>query len=587
MHTGEKRGQEPFLEERSVCFSNSPLLVNIDNRKVATRMSATPSEKQGRGIDGIAHHFLSQCDGPKPPLRRGPGSNEGPSPVEPNTDPEPGANRVVAEPALAETADPIDAEFPMSPPPFPPHWRENHHQARPSRPTAPPRLAGVALLADHLRNSRQRCLQFAQQWADKNGPVALLDLTCPSPDLTEIVPAAAQTGPPAEKAGPVDEFWQQLFGGNGLSQDQPAPHTDTAHPQGGLCAPATLAQLLRRRPQHAQTLLINLPSDQHEQARQVLKQCRHAVVLTGYQSPEMVEAYKALKWISPLAWDDLDVSVFVCGGQDESDARAIQQKLADTAWDFLGVDVRWGGWTAAIETIRPTSLAQFAPAPALWSELTTLLDASHVPGDSDDSAVRRPHETSAQALGPERESCDDPLPTASSAADTFSTTPPQPKPAAPRPSAPPTPCAITLSQPPQSSRCLSDALQLALPAWLDTLPHTMTLPLTLPTDLDPAGRILVDAAGQLHIMLAATAPDDGLLTRSLALRAWLLDHTAEVTEQAPQVRLDPDAPVGLVLISPAPAGPLRSLCQQFPDLPCQVFQLHLTRTAEACSLLLV
>jgi len=570
-------------------------------------MSANTNENQERGISGIAHHFLSQCDPAKPPVRQAPDSTPQTTPHPTTPQATPHCQEPASPPLNDNTNQPDDHDSPMGPPPFPPHWRQQQQRTDASRPKTPSPLAGVALLADHLQHNRQRTLQFAQQWADKNGPVLMLDLACPNPELIQVLPAVNQPDEPDHLDGPVDQFWQQLFG------------EDTTSPQPKL-ANAALTQLLQQHANLDQILLINLPTEQRDQARTILQQCRHAVVLASHQSAELVEAYKTLKWVSPLAWDDLDVSVFVCGGDNESHARTIQKKLADTAWEFLGVDVRWGGWAAQDEPVRHTTLAQVTPAEALWSELKALLQntTQYTPPNHDDSAVRRPQETSTQASGLERESSDDLLPTASSAADPFSDEPPQQtkthqptpttqhttQPTAPQtldktPSpdptqtppppltTPKTPTTIPVPHPPQANRHLSDALQLALPAWLTSLPQTIALPVTLPAELDPAARILVDTTGRAHVMLASITPDQGLLTRALAVRAHLLNHLTQIAQQTTQLQIDTNAPVGLILISPAPADPLRQLCQQLADLPCQIFQLHLTHTDDACSLLLL
>jgi len=262
-------------------------------------MSEGPAKQQGRGIGGIAHFFLSRhpANGGRQPVRRGPGEEQ-PTASRESTpvSGEGGKEAVPQRESLAAGRQAHNAGEAFG--------DETWSSKRPRGSRAP---AGIAVLAGHLPEGRKWAEQLARQWAAANERVGLLHLEAEGATLREYVAAGEA---PAGQWGEAAEI------------------TEALAELGGRC----------------ETLLVAVGAELQDEVQGLIERCRHVVVCTTTAPDDVVAAYKLLKWLGPAAWQDKDVALLVCGAADESAARQVHEKLAETAWEFLSIDVGWAGW---------------------------------------------------------------------------------------------------------------------------------------------------------------------------------------------------------------------------------------------------
>jgi len=494
-------------------------------------MSVTPPTEQPRGIAGIAQLFLSRID---------------------NDSNHPGQHRA-AQPC-SQTG----------------HYR---------------RLAGITLLADHLEGSRQKVFAFARHWTDKNERVGILNLETSAVELIEF----ARQPTPSRPA--TDGSWDELFC---PAEPQAPPPTLPNNIADTLTS--TLSDLARR----CDILLVNIAQGKLPQVRELIELCRHTVVITTCSPADMVETYKTIKYLSPLAWKDMDISLFVCGADDENAARKIHQKLNSTAWEFLGIDLKWAGWEHLPTNVKERILGSFEGDQELLDELAEFLagKGSHLGPAQEQICESLKEQTDDSCAGQqnisreaERENIlsfaaqTPPTPAAgpvkNQSACPAATVPPLETPAG-RP-IPLTP--IGVAQLPRTDHELAQVLQLALPGWLTQLPTVMALPVHLPTDINPAVKILIDANGRLHVFFASLTGGGEILPHALRARKWLSDNLSLIIASCRQIKIDPSLPIGIILVTGGALDTLRPSSTQMGEFPTLVLQLLLLQNNSGSSLL--
>lgn len=478
------------------------------------------------------------------------------------------------------------------------------------------RFAGVMLWDDHLGANRELPWQFARQWADRNERVGLVRLLQEATEIHEFV---------REDATQVEidpEEWRELLGADPAAGTK-TPLTPPVHPD------QPLLEILPDLSRRCDTLIIEIGPGMREQAVELVERCRHMVVLTTAESSHLVETYKTLKWLSPEAWEDMDISVFVCDAANESAARRIYDKLAKTAWEFLMVDLRWGGWAhpagkidnrligtlptspqvirdlvnvlaprrsrpaapAGTQIAEPMAPAASAPPEAAEpariesadeqaAALSTPPEAEHDVSAVAETATSRPDSTAA----PSPDACTIPPAPTESAAPQI--TPPA-VPTAAGPQRPPLHRTIPLNRLPADDAELTDILQLHLPVWLGDLPSVLILPVLAPPSIDRAVRIAVDAGGRLFLLVAGFTDGQILLGRALGARKWLIENLDLVLSSCPQIRIDRTLEPGLILVTTGEAVPLRAECSQIAAFPCRILACHFLQNGPEISLLVM
>ncbi|MBN1764716.1 MAG: hypothetical protein JW860_05615 [Sedimentisphaerales bacterium] len=149
-------------------------------------------------------------------------------------------------------------------------------------------------------------------------------------------------------------------------------------------------------------------------------------------------------------------------------------------------------------------------------------------------------------------------------------------------------CPVEVLTPPCKDEQLSDALHMALSAWLNFLPGVISLPITPPADIDPAVKILLDGRGELYVMLPSLNADETILSRALRARKWLTDNLNLITSPFTQLQLDRTTPPALILVTGGPATQnLKISCSQLPDITSHVMQLHIMQSHDKWSLLIL
>ena len=144
-------------------------------------MSKIPQENQtGRGIEGIAHHFLSGMTNATAAAQR-----QSPQPARPTI----AESTKVAEPVMSIPKSPV--------------------------------LTRLIVFSDHLEQTSVKAQRFAQQITQDKGPMAMLDLTDPEAiRLCEFQVGGSGNSELELLDESIDSAWQELFGSG---EKQPHP----------------------------------------------------------------------------------------------------------------------------------------------------------------------------------------------------------------------------------------------------------------------------------------------------------------------------------------------------------------------------
>ena len=516
-------------------------------------MSTPPSTRQDRGIGSIAHFFLTKNNSPATDIpHRNPPS---PSTTLLTSVPEPlPASVSVSAPALVPAPEDneqnrVSAE--IHSPPIPEISCQCDTAG--SAVASPEVLLGETLLADHLSDYRKRIQAYVRYLADQEERVALVNI-----DNCE---ACLLEGGPEEKS------------------DGP-PHTVIAETENitGLLIPA-----LNELVDNHDILLANLDESFRERAGELIKNCTWVTVLCTCSDAEIVETYKTIKWlVQEIGWED-KIFLFVCDVPGKSDikmeknALKVFGKIAETTRRFMRAEVELTGYEENPTLQQPLDI-ETEPV----SEKIENLSGSEYDIPENAQATSSTQETShTQATGNAQSTSSDQVSTAACSdrdlSGDYIRIEKNNKPAVHTP--------ISVESLPQDDCRLCNALQLAISDWLKVVPAPMLVPLPLPEDIDPAGRIVIDMNGRLYILLTGLSADNNIAERALAGRKWLTDNISLVWGYCRQLRIDRTLQPGLILVAGGSVDSLKTACSQISNFPCHILQLHFLYNSGKWSLL--
>lgn len=256
-------------------------------------MEQNPDEnKTGRGIEGIAHHFLSgMTNRPIAPQRQSPQAGL----------------PLSSEPPQSDTDKPITSLTESSP------------------------LTKIIVFADHLEQPSEKVNHFVQQMVNEEGPMSLLDLTDAAMiQLSEFRAGKSSTCELELIDQSIHTAWQELFGGNNaalLSQKKTGEE---------------FSRLIEGLPEKVETVAVHLPRQLDENTQRLLQGADQAVLLCGCQSEQLLKTYQLIKRIVTKV-EGMAISLFFFGQKDEEEAVAVYEKLAETCKEFLECQIEWAG----------------------------------------------------------------------------------------------------------------------------------------------------------------------------------------------------------------------------------------------------
>lgn len=546
-------------------------------------MSEAPSPERERGIGSIAHLFLSQQGAPvrKGPLREvskeaetnreQPVAGEGGDVIPTGRQSTPPADEFYRG-EVGEKIMGKDAEQRIRPVE---KYGEGLSEVR-RRLWGNGRLSGLLLLTGHLGNGREQAEHFARQWAGKNARVGLVSLDAEQAELTEYV------GEIDEGYSVVDSEWQELFGQientiGGENRSVPGGRADSLIP--------TLEVMSER----VDTLLINIGKDERGKISELINKCRHLVVFTSAERGEMVGAYKTIKRLSPAAWEDKDISLFVCGAADEGAARRVYDKLAKTAWEFLTLDLKWSGWEQPPGEVNERQLVCVGDGADVVGELGEYLAVG--------VGVRRKEEEDIPVnLGRERDRGEgerecgrggELKPRTDIEKEVCGRGTKREEARMGEIESVRVLCPIAVDKLPSNDVELSDALQLSLPVSLVAVGAVLAVPISPGGDIDKSVRVLIDVKGRLHVLAGSLTGSAEVLVRSLTGRQWVRDNLGLIISHFGQLKIDRSLEVGIILVTGGSVEGLRGSCGQITEFPWMVLQLQLLQNELGSSFLVV
>jgi len=304
-----------------------------------------------------------------------------------------------------------------------------------------------------------------------------------------------------------------------------------------------LLPVLTEMVRNCDNLLLNIAPSFSNRIAELIEHCRQLTVLCSCRGQGAVAAYKVMKIISEHLKPDHELSLFVCDAPDSDTADEVYYKIAGTAKDFLD------------KVIIPAGCSVCKDKAIADNEIMKEFDFENMP-DSDptisaDDNYAYDNDTNTLVAGPM----------------TFAP--------------------VKVDDLPRTDARLSDVLQLALPGWLTTVPAAMVVPLRLPDSLDPASKVLIDATGGLHVLTVSLNTNNNIFSRALQVRKWLCDHLPLVTANCRQLRTDPAAPTGIIMVAPDVTESLRQAYLQITDFPCRIMQLMFLKNGCDNSLLII
>jgi hypothetical protein len=505
-------------------------------------MAEGAGQEHGRGIEGIAHLFLSGHPANHArPVRRGPGVPAG------------------------ETAGAAEPDGKTE------ETRQDMETAERQRAVPPRRrLAGVTVIAGHLREGHQWTVEFARQWAAQVERVGLLFIE-------------------------PDRGWLSVYE-QGEAVAEGACEDGTA--DGG---EGDIEGMLEEFAGECETLLVAPGAALVDEAGDLIARCRHVVVATTAAPQEMVGAYEAIRRLDQAVWEGAEVSVCVCGVSDEAEARRIHRRIGETVWEFLGMEIGWAGWPQGAAGVVRRRLGVCADGEAVLAGVIEALDRdravtrrdsepepleapaaiSAVPSEAAGEGSADEEEAGVKSVdGGDDQSGDMKMAQAETGASRAKAEGPRvsakqwPRPGHDMPE----PCevreAVRLRRWPGDDEELTDVLAVQMVRWAG-VPGAVMVAMSLPAEGARRLHTVVDACGRVWLMGASLREGAELLTEALAARVWVLDHFGVFGQNYGQLRVDRSQPVGLILAVCSGQDTLRRACRQLGEIPIRIRQVHL------------
>jgi hypothetical protein len=405
---------------------------------------------------------------------------------------------------------------------------------------------GIALLADHLENYLTRIRGYGEHIADQYGNVALLNIDSYEAGLIEIMDRSIASGnQESASAKQADDIWQAILADEPKRIDSETI-AETEDFENGLW-PA-----LKEFAQDYAEVVFHIDKSYQKHCRQLIEHCCRLVILTSCEHNDIIETYKVIKWLASDKQESKEAFLFVCDATNENAALEVHKKLAQTANDFLGMTLIYAGCSTVANKFKEMSFEPESGSPINSAEIKNK--------ENEESEQVKDIPSVPQSIDP---------------------------PVSPVKQRPLPQCPIPVVSFPNNDVELAEALQLALPGWLTDVPAAMVVPVSKPSDLEPAARVLIDATGRLLVLLPSLTGNDNLLNQALHVRKWLSDNLNLIVNSCPQIKIDRSLPTGLILITPPPINSLQMSYSQIRQFPILFKQLHLLQNGSNKSILIM
>jgi len=304
-----------------------------------------------------------------------------------------------------------------------------------------------------------------------------------------------------------------------------------------------------------------------EAAKEQVERAGRVVVLCGDEPDDIIASYKVVKWLGTEVGRREEVFLFVYGAAEAAEAEKTFAKVAGAVEEFVGMELGFEGYRLRGQT-------EICHAATVGGERrsTEERDVEREDGcrTADDGDLRGSVQqggsiTEKAALGSTSERV---LQKSTEGRR--------------RPSVL---CPISVGRLPDDDEALADALQLALPGWLTSVPTALAVPVRVPGDGAGAMRILLDAEGRLYLWGVSLDGDETLLGNAIAARQWVITMRESIGGQCRQLRIDEELAVGMVLVAGANVERLRKRCGGLTDFPWVVLELLFLQQGADYSLL--
>jgi hypothetical protein len=528
-------------------------------------MTTAPSVPPSRGIESIAHHFLSQMS--SPPRRVGP-SRLAEAPPDFSL-PENTVSAPASRPDVDSTSEAVEM--------FP----------RPKSVDSPSSAALIVLLTDNAERNNVVIDQYARQIAWQNGPIGLLRVTQTQLELNEYIPFAADNAQaaPGESGGcspdiSVDKAELSALFGNGRTIDEDSKSN----------VPMPLRQAFEYLSSRVETILIHCDDPDRELLRPYLRGGDSAVVFASSSRDGLVGAYQNIKWLAKDAGFNREISLFVSDANEQT-VDAVFDKLGRTAQQFLDVEILYADYPQSGGNMNRRLLAASPLNPSIQHELCRWFGGgrenleSNIPGEAkpqdqyelENNPQDKPEVFQTLPKNIQLPKTQDFMP---------GITEEKPRITPVDHTDAPIYCPIPVSEFPTDEDPLCDVLVKSFPAWLGDIPSALSLP-TQPTDgFDPAVRLLVDARGRAYV-LAPCLSAGGITTRICNARHQLANRIKDIADRYPQLKIDYSLFPEVILVAPENMSKFLSAEEANFDFPLHLKRLFFLDDSRQKSLLIV
>lgn len=506
-------------------------------------MAEQPEANQPqRGIEGIAHHFLSSMNQRPAGSKR---QSPPPTPAPPNDKPIQPSPPQHVEPDSLKNETTIDSESAIKPP-------ANE-------------LARLLLISDHLDGSDEEVNRFVAQMAAQEGPMGLLDLAGAQIRLSEFQAESE----PACAAELIDESinsaWEELFGGDRLSQsDKQGTLTDL---------PGQLTALQQR----VEALVVHVSQRGETLAESLIAQCDQVIFLCGLEQKALLKTYQAIKRLAGAVPKGKIVSVYIFGSNDEEQAIEVYEKLVETAEKFLDRNIEWAGFEQGHGPVEQTPLAVsqadrenveviksfFGIGLGQKEAEATVVDNTETAGEINEGCLEKQAPANVQQDDILQEVTSKPV------GDGMEVFEP-----------------LVVVELPRGDGELADLLAERAGCWLKGTEGVMRLQLPVIKELDDRVRVLIDGQGRLSILLAGLGAAEDYLYPLLEARRWIRSHLTLLQGFSGQIGIDEIAEIKLVLVGGGPGEGLSEVCGQL-DYDFMVKRVYLTANSTFKAVLVV
>ncbi len=501
-----------------------------------------PAEKGKRGIDSIAHLFLSQNNSSqsRPPVHR-------------------------------------------KPPQVEDHKTPQHHPGLDEDDASEPAPAEI-LISAHLRHPVRKAGLYAAYLTRRGDDIRLVNVDSYEAALIKLESLSSQ---------PRDD-WDHP----GLKDSLVLCETEDIQN----CLIPTLVEAAY----DCDNLLINIDPSFMNKTAELMASFSHITILTECSKDSIIETYQAVKKWSSYLRSDQELGLFICEAPDNETADEVYYKIADTTRQFLkkvivpaGCHVVPGSYddefeevaeveaeqgtivSDAEESVRAEGTIPIQPAinESHLEELASIVepvlgnepeDHAENPGTLDAEMNENPsaeigtEPNSNQTASQEQVTMYTPLEISQSRNESHQA-PPKLFPAVYAP--------VSLHKLPGDDRELLQVLQNSLAQWLVTIPGALPVPLPDFGQFEQPALLLLDGAGRFHVLAATLSSQIGLLESALEYRQWFLKNRMGLMRMFQQLQFNPGTEPGIILIKPSYSENQKTAARSLPAMTCQLMSL--------------